>query len=368
MLCYHPAVYLYEGEYHILVKTTLPTILWVKVGDRCFYDHSGGILRSDVRVHRCLIPQRLLDEAKEYTVCYRRVFDRTAYFPKIAEEQQETYVFRPAMGSKAKFFHIADVHSKTDPAKAAAGFIDRIDGLILNGDVPDDCGVELGGKALLDFIGEVGKGEIPTIFVRGNHDTRGAFAEHLEDYIPHKEGRTYFTAQLGDLWILALDCGEDKPDDHVAYNGINCFHHYRLEETEWLKKVVAEGAYKDPSIKHRWVICHHPFSSVLEPPFDIELDIYKEWCSLIKEIGPEVMICGHMHQSGHFLPGGRHDMLGQPCPICIGGRPKYHGLNTYEAATFERDGEDLIFKVVNDLGEEKLTAIVGRSEEMATAK
>ncbi len=363
MFCFAPTVYLFEDQYQIMVKTKEECILWVKVGDRCYYDHSGGIMRSDVRVHRVSVPQALLDEAKGYTVCYKKMIERTAYFPKMEDIVEVPFTFRPCMGSGAKFYHVADVHAKTDPAKAAAKFVDRIDCLILNGDVPEDCSTEQGGIDILDFTGEVGKGEIPTLFIRGNHDTRGAFAEHLEEYTPHREGRTYFTARMGDTWMLCLDCGEDKPDDHAAYNGINCFHQFRLEETEWLREVIAKEDYKAEGIRHRWIIAHHPFSSVLEEPFNIELDIYGEWCDLVKKIEPEVMICGHMHRTGHFLPGGRHDTLGQPCPICIGGRPDYKGKDTFEAATFERVGEDLIFKIINHLGNWKNTAIVGKSEE-----
>lgn len=363
MFYYDPTVYLFEDSYQIMVKTKEECILWVKVGDRCFYDHSGGIMRSDVRVHRCTVPQALLDEAKEYTVCYKKMIERSAYFPKMEEVEEVSYAFRPCMGSGSKFYHVADVHAKTDPAKKAAEYVGKIDCLILNGDVPEDCSTEQGGIDILDFTGAVGKGEIPTLFIRGNHDTRGAFAEHLEEYIPHREGRTYFTARMGDTWVLCLDCGEDKDDSHAAYNGINCFHQFRLEETEWLKEVIAKEEYKAEGIRYRWIICHHPFSRLLEEPFDIEADIYTEWCKLVKEIEPEAMICGHMHRTGHFLPGGLHDTLGQPCPICVGGRPDYKGKDTFEASTYERVDGDLIFKIINHLGDWKNTMIVGKSEE-----
>ena len=41
-----PTVYAVGKNYQIIVPVTKECVMWVKVGDRCFYDDSNGILRS----------------------------------------------------------------------------------------------------------------------------------------------------------------------------------------------------------------------------------------------------------------------------------------------------------------------------------
>ena len=158
------------------------------------------------------------------------------------------------------------------------------------------------------------------VFARGNHDLRGVHAEDLADYTPSDEGRTYFTFRLGDVWGIVLDCGEDKLDSQVEYGGTICCHAFRLRETAFLRRVIANAKdeYEAPGVRLRLVVAHNPFSQVVEPPFDIEQDLYSEWCQLIKEnIHPQLMLCGHIHRRYISLPGSQYDQLGQPCPMIV---------------------------------------------------
>lgn len=72
------------------------------------------------------------------------------------------------------------------------------------------------------------------------------------------------------------------------------------------------------SVRPRLAAAHNPFSQVPEPPFDIEQELYREWCRIIKEgIHPQRMLCGHIHRHYVSLPGSRYDQLGQPCPMVV---------------------------------------------------
>ncbi|MBO5269618.1 MAG: serine/threonine protein phosphatase, partial [Clostridia bacterium] len=73
----------------------------------------------------------------------------------------------------------------------------------------------------------VTKGRIPVVFARGNHDTRGKYAERLANHTPTDNGRSYYSVRLGKLWMLVLDCGEDKNDDHAEYGHTMCCHAFR---------------------------------------------------------------------------------------------------------------------------------------------
>lgn len=344
---YYPTVYLFDREYQIMVPMEKPALLWIKVGERCYYDHFAGTIRSDNPVHRLTVPQEVLDQAGGYTLCWRTIIDRKPYYPESEEEQQHFIPFRK-IGENPKFFHASDVHGAIDTAIEAAGILPDMDALILNGDITNFLDREEHCMCLLKLSGSVTKGEIPVIFARGNHDSRGRRAELLEGFIPHREGRTYFTVRAGSFWALILDCGEDKPDTSEEYNGTVCFHLFREAEDAFFKEVIAAGEYNDPAIQYKAVICHHPFSLVSRPPFDIEQELYGSWCRALKEeLKPDIMISGHTHKPGLFLPGGELDQLGQAWPIGIGGAPDgKHGAE-YRAATYHFTPEGIRFALVD---------------------
>lgn len=348
---YAPTVYLFDREYQILVPMNAPALLWVQVGDHTYYDHFAGTVRSDNAVHRVTVPQNILDEAGSYTLCWRKIIDRKPYFPESEETREWAIPFRSIPAEKARFFHASDVHGKIDSAIEAARILPDADALILNGDIPNYCSSEKDCLEILRLTGTVTKGEMPVLFARGNHDSRGRRAEILGDYIPHREGRTYFTFRAGALWGLVLDCGEDKPDTNAEYSYTTCFHQFRMAEHEFVKEVLrrADEEYNAPGILHKVVIVHHPFCHVPQPPFDIEQELYGEWSRILREeIKPDMMICGHTHRPGFYLPGGELDQLGQPCPIGVGGNPISKDGSGYRGAIYEFTEQGIRFAVTDN--------------------
>ena len=344
---YAPTVYLFDDTYRIMIPMEQPALLWIKVGDRCYYDHFAGTIRSEDPVHRITVPQHALDEAGEYTLCWRTIIDRKPYYPESEPEAQYTLPFRK-IGENPKFFHASDVHGGIDVAIEAAGIMPDMDALILNGDITNFLDREEHCMRILKLSGTVTGGKFPVIFARGNHDSRGRRAELLQGYIPHREGRTYFTLRAGSFWALVLDCGEDKPDSSIEYDGTVCFHQFREAENEFLKEVVAAEEYNDPAIRHKAVIVHHPFCHKPNPPFDIEQELYTEWCRLLREkIKPDVMISGHTHCPGLFLPGEELDSYGQAWPIGIGGAPEGKHGSSYRGATYEFTADGIWFCIVD---------------------
>lgn len=51
-------------------------------------------------------------------------------------------------------------------------------------------------------------------FSRGNHDMRGKLSEKMQTYTLTDNGNSYYSFQIGALWEMVLDCGEDKADSH----------------------------------------------------------------------------------------------------------------------------------------------------------
>ncbi len=313
-----PAVFAVGNEYQIMVPIKYRSLMWVKVGNKCYYDDSNGILRSLDKIHRICIPANELDRAGKYTVCERRILWRKPYFPIIQPETQKEFEFYPVKGGKTRAYHISDTHNSVDaPVKAAKAF-GKIDFLILNGDIPNHSGHPKYFKTIYEICSQTTHGNIPVVFARGNHDLRGLYAEKIIDYTPNNNGKTYFTFRLGDIWGIVLDCGEDKPDTHEEYGGTICCHAFRERETQFIRDVIkhADEEYLAQGVKHRTIICHSPFTTRFGPPFDIEEELYTEWARLIKEnIKPHAMICGHTHKISINEIGSKLDNRGQPCTM-----------------------------------------------------
>ena len=327
---YHPAVFAMGEVYQILIPLAQEAILRVEVGEKCFYDDMCGVLRSSHLIHRVEIPMSELDAAGAYTVIYQAILDRKAYFPEMEEEVRLTFAFRPLpKEGRINIYHLSDTHNLVEePLAAGSYFGEELDLLILNGDIPNHAGKHQHLETVFKLASGMTKGNLPILCSRGNHDTRGRCAEDFLSYVPHKNGKTYYTVRMGKVWALILDCGEDKNDDHPEYGGTTCFHPFRLAETEFIRDVVknAEKEYLAEGVEHRLVVCHIPFTfSKGVEPFDIEKELYAEWARLLREeIRPELMICGHRHQTEIWEVGGKMDSYGQACPVIIGSKPIRH--------------------------------------------
>ncbi|MBQ8684473.1 MAG: metallophosphoesterase [Clostridia bacterium] len=329
MLNISPAVFAVEDTYQILVPVEKESLFWVRIGDTCYYDESNGILRSLSELHRATVPMAALDDAGSYTVCIRPLVERKPYFTETAPVEEYTYPFRPVPQTGIRAYHISDAHNRIDSPVAAARAFGDIDLLILNGDVIDHSGDPSKFSNIYHICSKLTGGRIPTVFSRGNHDMRGNYAEQFAQYTPHSRGNTYYTFRLGSLWGILLDCGEDKADTSPEYGHTICCHQFRRRQTAFLQDVIrrAESEYAAPGITTRVVIAHNPFSNIFPEPFDIEQDLYREWCSLLREqVKPHVMICGHKHTAEVWAPGCPQDKLGQPCPVVIGSLPKGEGF------------------------------------------
>ena len=319
-----PVVYAVGEEYQIFVIPASKTVMWCRIGENEYYDDSNGVLRSETMFHKITVPAAELDAAGEYTICYRQFAERVSYYNKVLSEGEVTFKFRKVTAKDPKFYLISDVHNHIEAGISAASSCKDIDFLVINGDIHDNS--ETPERLLLAHrIGAaVTKGEIPVVYVRGNHDLRGPWAERQAEFTPTANGRSYYTFRVGPVWGMVLDCGEDKADGSIEYGGVNCCHAFRKQETAFIKKVIAnaDSEYKAPGVEYRVIISHINFSEAHREPFGIEYDIYGEWCSLIREnIRPAAYFYGHVHKNYVVLPGSERDFFGQGSPAVVAGVP-----------------------------------------------
>ena len=349
--CY-PSVYAFRDFYRIFACFNCHALVWVRVGEKTYYDHSNGVLRSNSPIHSVEVPMEELDRAREYTVCYRKIIERKVYYPTSEDTVEVTFAFRPVTGYPIRIYQLSDVHNLTDVALRAGVFWgDDIDLLIFNGDLPDHCANIERLEVIYDLASAITHGEVPVIFSRGNHDLRGSFAEHFSEHTPTAHGLPYFTFRLGPIWGMVLDTGEDKPDGVPEYGYTTCFHQYRLEEDAFIRRVIErrEEEYDAEGVEYKLIISHAPVSFVSPPPFDIELELFGEWARLLREaIKPDLGLHGHTHRAEISPIGGPRDHLGQACTLIFGCKPTRpkEGAPAFfvgNALVIERDSVRVIF-------------------------
>lgn len=329
-----PAVFAVGEKYQILVPVDKASVMWVKVGDKCYYDHSNGVLKSDVSIHKMTVPQKALNESGKYTICERAIINRKPYFSELEEVVETEFDFHPVPNDDIYALHLADVHGRDDLAVEVAKAQGKIDFLILNGDVLDHSGEIENFDVIYRLCEALTKGNIPVVFSRGNHDLRGKYAECMEDFIPALHDKFYYTFRLGSIWGILVDCGEDKDDASCAYGGTIACHEFREEETEFIESVIKNCAseYGADDVKYKLVISHVPFSHKQEEPFNIEQEIYTKWGTLLKEnIKPDLMLSGHTHDEGVAYVGCDEDAYCQPCTIAICSGVRYNQEKEYAA-------------------------------------
>ena len=350
MLCL-PTVFAVEDRYLIMIPFARECVVRVRVGDRVFCDHCCGILRSGKKMHRVELPMDVLDAAGEYTVIWHNIIERKPYFPTNEPERTLTLSFRPLPSEgDIHIYHVADAHNLvSQPVAAASYFGDDLDLLVLNGDIPNHSGDIENFNAICEIASAVTGGAVPTVFARGNHDTRGIYAEVMPDYIPtSRTGMTYYTFRLGRVWGLVLDCGEDKEDDHGEYGVTVCFHDFRVEQTDFIRSVIRRAAteYEAEGVEFRLVISHIPFFRIPAEPFNIEQELYHEWTQLLGEhVKPTLGLHGHTHFARVATPGSEDDHQGLKYPAVIGSAPTFGENPTFvgAAVTLHKNGTTIVF-------------------------
>ncbi len=342
-----PTVYAVADKYIIIVPVNEPCLMWVGIGENEYYDDSNGILRSGRLTHKMTVPMAELDAARSYTVRWRKMIERKPYRSEVGEIEEYTSAFSPIDPDKERIniYNIADAHNRVEGPINAGKYFERtgeeLDLLLLNGDIPNHSGDVAYFEAIHRIAAGVTGGEIPVVFARGNHDTRGVCAELIEDYTPTDNGVSYYTFRLGPVWGIVMDCAEDKPDDHVEYAHTICCEDFRRRETRWLEALcnAEKPEYSDGGIKYKIVVVHNPFTERRNPPFDIEEDTFAHWASLLREnVKPHLMICGHVHKCYVTYPGGERDAFGQPCPIVAASKLSKDDLSFFVGGAITLDG------------------------------
>ncbi|HBL75122.1 MAG: purple acid phosphatase [Bacteroidetes bacterium GWF2_42_66] len=191
------------------------------------------------------------------------------------------------------FLIINDIHGNNEMMETLLkqGDYQKSDFIIFNGDMVSDFKSE--EQLFGDFMDTAIKlfaREKPMYYARGNHETRGIFANAFPYYFPSPSGKLYYLLRQGPICFVVLDCGEDKPDSDIEYSGIVAFDQYRDAEKAWLEEAFKSKEFTDALYK---------VAVVHMPPFGGwhgEDEVAQKFVPLLDKAGVDVMFCGHLHQ------------------------------------------------------------------------
>lgn len=301
-LLFDPAVFIVGENYEIIFVTKNKGVGFIKIGEIEYYDTNCGIVRSESKIHKVYIPKSELDTAKEYTVCYAYMAVHECYYAKNDPPIEKTYKFIPVPEDKMpEIAFISDTHSAIDPPAACADAM-HFDLLILGGDLSNSSDTEDEIFCLYRLAQKITHGNLPIVYARGNHDNRGRMAGHLTDYIPTDNGNTFYTFEAGKLEGIVLDCGEDKPDFCIEYGMTADYVSFRQKQTNFLRKLKISNP--NPGDKRRIAICHIAFTRSNADCVAFMSEIYKEWINILSDIGIDLLISGHFHETAVLANGG----------------------------------------------------------------
>lgn len=208
--------------------------------------------------------------------------------------KKEPYSFKtyPTSRRDVSFLIVNDIHERAAYLKQLLQDIDftNIDFVVLNGDmsnmIEDSQHIF---KAYIDTCVNLFATSVPMMLARGNHETRGKYADKLYRYFPTPSGKYYQLKHIAGIDFLILDSGEDKPDTDIEYGELGDFDNYRWEETNWLKSLIATNQVgHDPLI----VFCHiPPTTGDWHGPYHLQETLLPE----LNKLNPTVMFSGHTH-------------------------------------------------------------------------
>ncbi len=307
--------------------TNSPTLSWVEYGQDTTDMQRAVTLQNGQVVANNTIHHIRLTDLQPNTKYYYRAFSKviTAYgaYSKGfgTQETSSLYSFTtaPEDGAEEDFTAVVfnDLHKNTATAEAMVKALDGVDYdfVIFNGDCIDDpSSQDVAVDIISKFNDIVGASETPVIYLRGNHEIRNAYSVWLYDVLQCVSGDlSYGAFSWGDTRFVLLDCGEDKPDSHPVYYGMNDFSQFREDQKNFLLEEVKRKEFRKAEYR---VLVHHIALYGLEyPEFN---PCYDLWGQILNDANVDCAINAHEHRVA-FHPAGEFD---NEYPVLIGGGPQ----------------------------------------------
>ena len=329
----------------VMWETTVPAYCWVEYGtDTTQLKRARTIVDGQVvcnnYLHKIRIDGLQPGQKYYYRVCSQEILLYQAYKKVFGNTAQSAFSeFTLPATDTDSFTAVVFNHQHTQTFRALCQQIKNVnyDFVVFNGDCVDD---PVDHNQATSFISELTEGvcggRIPTFFMRGNHEIRNAYSIGLRDHYDYVGDRTYGSFNWGDTRIVMLDCGEDKPDDHWVYYGLNDFTQLRNEQVDFLKKELSSKEFKKAG--KRVLIHHIPLYGNDGKNLCANL-----WTKLLEKAPFNISLNAHTHKYAYHPKGE----LGNNYPVIIGGVYKMDGATVM---ILEKKKDELRVKVLNAKG------------------
>ena len=331
----------------VMWETTVPAYCWVEYGtDTTQLKRARTIVDGQVvcnnYLHKIRIDGLQPGQKYYYRVCSQEILLYQAYkkvFGNTAQSAFSEFTLPATDTDSYTAVVFNDLHQHTQTFRSLCQQIKNVnyDFVVFNGDCVDD---PVDHNQATSFISELTEGvcgdRIPTFFMRGNHEIRNAYSIGLRDHYDYVGDRTYGSFNWGDTRIVMLDCGEDKPDDHWVYYGLNDFTQLRNEQVDFLKKELSSKEFKKAG--KRVLIHHIPLYGNDGKNLCANL-----WTKLLEKAPFNISLNAHTHKYAYHPKGE----LGNNYPVIIGGGYKMDGATVM---ILEKKKDELRVKVLNAKG------------------
>ena len=310
-----------EGEISIVWSTNRPAVSWIELApddSTHFYSQqremipvarAGRILATETLHH---IRLNNLQQGKRYR--YRVISREVTSWKDKANivygntVSTDVYLGKPLSfripsptDSLIRFLMLNDVHGRGTTLNELCKNVNlkTLDLIILNGDMSSY--IDSAAQIYTDFLDAVVRlsgSRIPIVYVRGNHEARGRYADELYRFFPTSEGNYYHTFRTGPVNWLAIDCGEDKPDTDIEYKGLAWFDSYRLQQARWIETIVYRNKFAEAPF--RIVLSHMPFIANANDSWHGIKHLQATTLPLLNKAGVHLMLSGHTHRYAYY--------------------------------------------------------------------
>lgn len=337
-------------EMTVMWLTNLPCRSWVEYGTnpanlkraRSFLE---GEMVANNKINRIRLAGLTPGTKYYYRVVSQEITRYSSYYKEFGDTVMSELKTFTTWSDEMKNFRVIvynDIHSNMTMFNKLHSFVEAkpYDLVIFNGDCFDD--VEIENDIVSRIVGyskKIKSDEVPSIFIRGNHETRGEYSQHLWDYLGRMGGHSYSAFSLGSTRFVLLDCGEDKPDSHWVYYDMNDFTQHRQDQAQFLKDELKSKTFRKADKR---VLIHHI------PLFGDNLDDYKPctdlWAPILAKAPFNVSLNAHTHRF-EMIEKGKD---GNNFPVVIGGG---NNEKSGTVMVLERNEGILTLEVLNVNGE-----------------
>lgn len=335
----------------VMWQTTVPAYSWVEYGtDKNHLKKVRTIVDGQVICNGLQNKVRLNDlepgKTYYYRVCSQEIMLYQAYKKVFGETAvSDFHSFTLPATSDVDFTTIIfnDLHKHSETLQALYKQVKNVDYdfVIFNGDCIDDPKDYDEATHFLSELNEtVGAADVPVFYLRGNHEIRNAYSIGLRSLFDYVGDKTYGAFNWGDTRIVMLDCGEDKPDDHWVYYGLNDFSALREAQVGFLKEELASKPFKQAAKR---VLIHH--ISIYGKDVDRYNPCLELWGGLLAKAPFNICINAHTHRHA-FYPKGTAN--GNNFPIMVGGGYQIDGATVM---VLQKKGKEMTLRVLNAKGE-----------------